>query len=100
MISLSCSAILSDMDGTLVDSTACVEAIWERWARKHKIELRPLLEMSHGKRTIDTLGEIAPHLDVEFEARALEAEELTNWARAWREPQVLPAGHRLVRHRA
>jgi len=78
VISLSCSAILSDMDGTLVDSTACVEAIWERWARKHKIELRPLLEMSHGKRTIDTLGEIAPHLDVEFEARALEAEELTS----------------------
>ena len=78
MISLSCSAILFDMDGTLVDSTACVEAIWERWARKHRIELRPLLEVSHGKRTIDTIGEIAPHLDVEFEASALEAEELTS----------------------
>jgi mannitol-1-/sugar-/sorbitol-6-phosphatase len=78
LISLSCRAILFDMDGTLVDSTACVEAIWERWARKHRIELRPLLEMSHGKRTIDTLQEIAPHLDVELEARALEAEELTS----------------------
>ncbi len=63
------------MDGTLVDSTACVEAIWERWARKHGIEVNYLLQLSHGRRTIDTLNEVAPHLDVEFEAEALETEE-------------------------
>jgi len=66
------------MDGTLVNSTACVETIWERWARKHGIELRPLLEMSHGKRTVDTLRELALDLDVESEAQALEAEELAS----------------------
>ncbi len=76
MISLSCRAILFDMDGTLVNSTACVEAIWERWARKNGIELHPLLETSHGRRTIDTIKEVAPHLDVESEAKGLEAEEL------------------------
>ena len=65
------------MDGTLVDSTACVEATWDRWARKHGIDLHRLLQISHGRRTVDTLLEVAPHLDVESEARALEQEELT-----------------------
>jgi sugar-phosphatase len=77
LINLSCKAILFDMDGTLVDSTACVEAIWERWARKHGIDLHHLLQISHGRRTVDTLKDVAPHLDVESEARALEQEELT-----------------------
>ena len=77
MIRLNCQAILFDMDGTLVDSTACVEATWERWARKHGIDLHRLLQISHGRRTVDTLLEVAPHLDVESEARALEQEELT-----------------------
>lgn len=77
LISLSCDAILFDMDGTLVDSTACVKATWERWARKHGIELQSLLQHSHGRRTIDTLKQVAPHLDVELEAEALETEEIT-----------------------
>jgi sugar-phosphatase len=27
-----CKAVLFDMDGTLVDSTACVERVWREWA--------------------------------------------------------------------
>jgi mannitol-1-/sugar-/sorbitol-6-phosphatase len=77
LITLSCDAILFDMDGTLVDSTACVKAIWGRWAEKHGIELNFILQHSHGRRTIDTLNQIAPHLDVAVEAEALEAEEIT-----------------------
>ena len=77
LITLSCDAILFDMDGTLVDSTGCVKAIWGRWAQKHGIELSYILQHSHGRRTIDTLNQIAPHLDVAAEAEALEAEEIT-----------------------
>jgi mannitol-1-/sugar-/sorbitol-6-phosphatase len=77
LINLSCKAILFDMDGTLVDSTACVEAIWARWAAKHGIDLHHLLQISHGRRTTDTLMDVAPHLDVVSEATALEQEELT-----------------------
>jgi sugar-phosphatase len=76
LISLSCEAILFDMDGTLVDSKACVESIWERWALKHGIDVHSLLQTSHGRRTEDTIKDIAPHLDIEAEAKALQTEEL------------------------
>jgi sugar-phosphatase len=65
------------MDGTLVDSTGCVEAIWGPWAQKHGIDLNFLLQHSHGRRTIDTINQIAPHLDAASEAEVLEAEEIT-----------------------
>ena len=76
MLSVKCQAILFDMDGTLVDSTHCVEAIWKRWAARHGLELGRILAASHGRRTLDTIREIAPHLDVDEETRRLDAEEL------------------------
>jgi mannitol-1-/sugar-/sorbitol-6-phosphatase len=76
MRSLTCQAILFDLDGTLVDSTQQVEDIWRRWAERNGIEPSRILSMSHGRRTEDTLREVAPHLDIEAEARFLNAEEL------------------------
>jgi mannitol-1-/sugar-/sorbitol-6-phosphatase len=76
MPSLKSRAILFDMDGTLVDSTACVEAIWSRWAKSHGMELSPILAASHGRRNLDTLRELVPHLDIEQEAAQLDLEEL------------------------
>ena len=76
MISLSCEAILFDMDGTLVDSKACVESIWKRWALRHGVDVHSLLQTSHGRRAEDTIKDVAPHLDVVAEARALQTEEL------------------------
>jgi len=77
LISLSCEAILFDLDGTLVDSKACVESIWKRWALRHGIDVHSLLQISHGRRTEDTIKDVAPHLDIEAEAKALQKEELT-----------------------
>jgi sugar-phosphatase len=71
-----CKAILFDMDGTLVDSTKCVELIWGRWAERHGIEVSHILSVSHGRRTIDSLNEVIPHLDVAAEAALLDTEEL------------------------
>jgi sugar-phosphatase len=76
MRTIFCQAILFDMDGTLVDSTRCVESIWSRWAERHGLELNHILAVSHGRRTLDTLQEVAPHLDIEQEARQLDAQEL------------------------
>lgn len=76
MLSIKCKAILFDMDGTLVDSTKCVEAIWGRWAERHGMPLNEILWASHGRRTLDTLREVAPHLDIAHEASLLDAEEM------------------------
>jgi sugar-phosphatase len=36
--SITCEAILFDMDGTLVDSTICVESTWRAWAMRHELD--------------------------------------------------------------
>lgn len=67
-------AILFDMDGTLVDSTVCVESLWAAWGRRHGIGLRTILAISHGRPTRETVRELAPHLDAEAEALAMDSE--------------------------
>jgi mannitol-1-/sugar-/sorbitol-6-phosphatase len=76
LIELSCDAILFDMDGTLVDSTLCVEGIMGRWAHKHGLDRDLVVQVSHGRRTIDSVREVAPHLDVDEEANEIDVEEL------------------------
>jgi len=77
MQELSCRAILFDLDGVLVDSTACVERHWRTWATSHNLDAGALLANSHGRRTIDTMRLVASELglDLEREARLLEEEE-------------------------
>jgi mannitol-1-/sugar-/sorbitol-6-phosphatase len=66
------------MDGVLVDSTAIVERTWRRWAARHGIQAEPLLQVAHGRRTQETLLEVAPHLAVPEELAWLEATELAD----------------------
>jgi sugar-phosphatase len=73
--SIDCDVVLFDMDGTLVDSTPVVERIWGRWAEKHGIDLPRLLQISHGRPTIETLSIVAPHLATAEEAARLDNEE-------------------------
>src|SRR5258708_884018 len=77
MQELHCYAILFDLDGVLVDSTACVERHWRRWAARHGLDAELILANSHGRRTIDTMRAVAStlNLDLEREARVLEEEE-------------------------
>jgi len=37
---LAVAAVLLDMDGTLVDSTAVVEAVWGEFAAAHGVDMR------------------------------------------------------------
>jgi sugar-phosphatase len=70
------AAVLFDMDGTLLDSTACVEGIWRRWAARRSIDADYLMQHVHGLRTVETIARVAPHLDIEAEVAELEAEEI------------------------
>ena len=71
-----CDAILFDMDGTLVDSTECVKRQWRLWAARHGLELEPILEVSHGRTTLETIQLIAPHLATAEEIRLFDVSEM------------------------
>jgi sugar-phosphatase len=58
-----CGAVLFDMDGTLVDSSTCVESTWRMWAAKHGVDIDALLSISHGRQNHETIRLIAPHLE-------------------------------------
>jgi sugar-phosphatase len=65
------SAIIFDLDGVLVDSTALVEQQWRRWASARGLRAEPFLRVCHGRRALETIRIAAPHLDAEAEAEAL-----------------------------
>ena len=69
--SLTVGAVLLDMDGTLVDSTAVVEAMWSQFAADHGLDAAVLIPASHGRQTIDTMAEFLPGTDL-AELRRLE----------------------------
>ncbi len=68
-----CDAVLFDMDGVLVDSTACVERHWRQWATEQSLDADAILAIAHGQRTVETIRAVAPHLDADEEAAQLEA---------------------------
>ncbi len=72
---VSCDAILFDMDGTLVDSRAIVERLWLRWAGEHLLSADAVLAVAHGRRTLETMQLVAPHLATVEEAARLDALE-------------------------
>jgi mannitol-1-/sugar-/sorbitol-6-phosphatase len=76
---LSCDALLFDMDGVLVDSRSVVERTWRRWAARHGLDAEQILRAAHGRRTSDTLKDVAPHLAVAEEVAWLDAAELADY---------------------
>jgi len=93
MQKLECTAILFDLDGVLVDSTAAVGRAWSRWALKHGLEPKTVVHAAHGRRTVETMRALAPHLDSDGEAREMENEE----ARDMTGVTVVPGADLLLR---
>lgn len=68
--------VIFDMDGTLVDSSAAVEAAWRNWALRHGVSLEKIMQVAHGRRTQEVVQRFAPRgIDVERETSELEATE-------------------------
>lgn len=73
------SAVLFDMDGTLVDSRVVVERVWRDWAAANDLDSRAILAVSHGRRTIDVVREFAKdQMDCKVEAAKIDAAEVAD----------------------
>ena len=70
-----CCAILFDLDGVLVDSRRCVEFVWQTWFAEQGRDPREFIALAHGRRTSETLRDLAPDLDIRVEATRLEQME-------------------------
>jgi mannitol-1-/sugar-/sorbitol-6-phosphatase len=76
---IAAAGFLFDMDGTLVDSSAVVEAVWTEFGRTHDLDPAEILAFAHGRKATDTVRRFLPHLgDDERDAlvRGLVAEEV------------------------
>lgn len=92
MPTFSCSAILFDLDGVLVDSTRAVDREWREWARRKGVDGDAVMAIAHGVRTVEVIRRVAPHLDAEAEASAIENHE----AGDQREVTVMPGAAELL----
>src|SRR6266481_2991115 len=88
-----CSAILFDLDGVLVDSTGSVTRQWSMWAEENNIDPHTVVEIAHGVRTIEVVRRFAPHLDAEAEVKRLEKRE----AEDHRGVRVMPGAAELLK---
>jgi len=70
-----CAAILFDLDGVLVDSTRSVAHQWALWAAEHNLPAEEVVRVAHGRRTVETILLLAPHLDAAAETVRLEIRE-------------------------
>jgi HAD superfamily hydrolase (TIGR01509 family) len=85
-------AVLSDLDGVLVDSSAVIERTWRRFAARHGLDAEHVLAESHGRRSVDLIRLVAPHVDAEEEASRLERDEIAAAHRV----RALPGARELV----
>ena len=54
------AALLFDMDGTIIDSTEAIVKYWMQMGKEIGVPGGTILETSHGRRSIDVLGILAP----------------------------------------
>jgi len=73
---LTARALLFDMDGVLIDSAPAVERVWRQWAIEHGLDPDFVIAQAHGRRSIETLRAVAPHLDAERENVIVEQREI------------------------
>ncbi|MFF9648757.1 HAD-IA family hydrolase [Streptomyces sp. NPDC014622] len=75
---LTASALLLDMDGTLVNSDAVVERCWRRWASREGLDPDAVLKVVHGRQGHATMAVLLPDRPMEqnhADNRAMLAEE-------------------------
>ncbi|WP_112815200.1 HAD family hydrolase [Ensifer sp.] len=73
------SALLFDMDGTLLNSMAVVERVWGAWAVRNGLDPVEMMKTVHGVRAVDTIRTLdLPGVDPEHEAHELALAEIAD----------------------
>lgn len=78
MVKLDCQAVLFDLDGVLVDSSACIARHWDDWARQHGLDFVDFMDAAQGLRTVEAMRLVAPQADADAEAAAFAAAEVAD----------------------
>lgn len=89
MFQLTCDAILFDLDGVLVDSSAAIERQWQRWATMHDISMAEIQKIWHGRRGTEIIQLVAPHLDLAAEVQWMREAETTDVDGVMEQPGAL-----------
>ncbi len=71
MTRLTVRAVLFDMDGTLVDSTAMVETVWTEFSAANGADAAAVIDFAHGRPSRDTIAR--------FAADATRIDEWNEW---------------------
>jgi mannitol-1-/sugar-/sorbitol-6-phosphatase len=66
------TAVLFDVDGVLLDTTSIYQEIWTAWARRRSLDVATVLGLTHGRRPVDLLAQVAPQLDPTAECAFLD----------------------------
>ena len=66
------AAVLSDLDGVLVDTGAEVERVWREWAIEQGLDPDDIARASHGVPARHVIAAVAPHLDAAAEAERVD----------------------------
>ena len=95
MTTLTATALLLDLDGTLLDSTAAVEAAWLRFAVRSAVPAERVRPLMHGIPAWQVIEQIRPGLAV-GERTALAEQALADMARPDAPVVWLPGARSLV----
>ena len=72
------AALLVDLDGTLVDSSAPVERVWTAFALRHGLDPEQVNHFAHGRPAGESVRLLAADADHEAEAAAIRRTELSD----------------------
>ncbi len=77
-VSISCKAILFDMDGILISSIGSVERSWTKWALLRGVDPALARATAHGRRAVETIAKLRPDLDPDIELTEIEDLEVAD----------------------
>jgi len=63
MVEVTCSGLLFDLDGVLVDSTPAVARVWTKWALSHGFDPEETVRLAHGRPSLATIRDLLPNAD-------------------------------------